>query len=187
MVWDMKRARRLLRISVSGAVAAGMLALMASSGCATAPSVALAPRVVSTALTPIAEPVAPRDAWRQAEAYAANHADCEVLVGSGDSMLPFYRDRTVLVVRHARTTELQRGMTVVFTGDRGRPVAHTLLEKTPRGWRAMGVGNSEPDRTFVDYGNLIGVVVKAYAPTARGALVAMADQPAAADQLLVED
>ena len=163
------------------------MAVMACSGCTTAQSVALAPSVVSTALTPIAEPVAPRDAWHQAETYAASHADCEVLVGSGDSMLPLYRDRTVLVVRHARTSELQRGMTVVFTGDRGRPVAHTLLEKTPRGWRAMGVGNAEPDRTLVGYGNLIGVVVKAYAPTLPGALVAVADKPAAETQLLADD
>ena len=180
-------ARWQRRIFQSSAGLAGILATMLVSGCTTTQTVAPPPRIVSTALTPAEQPVAPRDAWRLAEAYAAAHADCEGVVGSGDSMLPIYRDRTVLVLRHAKTTELQRGMTVVFTGDHGRPVAHTLLEKTPGGWRAMGVGNREPDRTFVGYGNLIGVVVKAYAPTARGALVAMADQPAAADQLLVED
>ena len=171
----------------SGAWVAGVLAAMIGSDCATAQTPAPARQVISTALTPVAEPVAPREAWRLAEAYAAAHADCEVLVGSGDSMLPFYRDRTVLVVRHARTAELQRGMTVVFTGDRGRPVAHTLLEKTPGGWRAMGVGNREPDRTLVGYGNLIGVVVKAYASTLPGALVAVAEKPATDTLLLAND
>jgi hypothetical protein len=187
MVWPMICARQHVKIPALGALVAGMLAAMIGSNCATAQPVAPAPRVVSTALTPIAEPVAPRDAWRLAEAYAAAHADCEVVVGSGDSMLPLYRDRTVLVVRHARTAELQRGMTVVFTGDLGRPVAHTLFEKTPRGWRAMGVGNGVPDRTLVGYRNLIGVVVKAYAPTLAGALVAVAEKPATETLLLAND
>ena len=128
----------------------------------------------------MAEIVTPGEAWRCAEAYVAEHPGCEVLVGSGDSMLPLYADRTVLVVCRERMSALQGGMTVVFTGDQGCPVAHALVEKTPRGWLAMGVGNSEPDRTLVRYDNFIGVVVKAYAPVARGGLVARAGVMAAA-------
>ncbi|MSU23451.1 MAG: hypothetical protein EXS32_06455 [Opitutus sp.] len=130
--------------------------------------------LLSTAFSPTAEMVAPRDAWRLAENYAAAIPGSEVLLGSGDSMLPLYRDRTVLVVQRMGMSELRSGMTVVFTGDQGRPVAHTLLEKTPRGWRAMGVGNREPDRTLVRFGNLIGVVVKAYTPEARSSSVTVA-------------
>jgi len=52
-------------------------------------------------------------------------------------------------------------------GDHGRPVAHTLLELTPRGWIAMGAGNSGPDFTPVRSRNYIGTVVKAYAPNPR--------------------
>jgi hypothetical protein len=124
---------------------------------------------VSAELSPPADLVAQRDAWRLAEAYASQHPGCEVMVGSGDSMLPLYPDRTVLVVQPVATSELRRGMTVVFIGDRGQPVAHVLVEKTSRGWRAIGLGNSEPDLTRVGYGNLIGLVVKAYQPTARAA------------------
>jgi hypothetical protein len=112
------------------------------------------------------------DAWRLAEKFAAAHAHCDVMLGRGDSMLPLYRDRTVLVVQSVPVTDLRVGMTVVFIGDRGRPVAHTLLENTPAGWRAIGLGNHEPDRTLVRHGNLLGVVVRAYAPAIGGELVA---------------
>lgn len=112
------------------------------------------------------------DGWRLAERYAADHACCEVFVGQGDSMLPLYRDHTVLVVEAVPMSELQAGMTAVFTGDHGRLVAHTLLEKTPRGWSAIGLGNREPDRTCVNRHNLVGVVVKAFAPGLPGSVVA---------------
>ncbi len=134
-----------------------------------------AAELVSAEFSPPADPVAPRDAWRLAEAYAIQHPGCDVMVGSGNSMLPLYPDRTVLVVQRVTTSELRRGMTVVFIGDRGQPVAHVLIEKTSRGWRAIGLGNGEPDITRVGYSNLIGMVVKAYAPTAR--LAAEVHQP----------
>lgn len=164
-------ARTLGKFFKVGAVLVGLMANCVSMTWAAQPTVA----TVSTALSPAAEVVAPRDAWRLAENYAAAHPGTEVLVGSGDSMLPLYRDRTVLVVQAVGMSELRSGMTVVFTGDQGRPVAHTLLEKTSRGWRAMGVGNREPDRTLVRFGNLIGVVVKAYTPDARASSVAVVD------------
>ena len=141
-----------------------------------AESAAAVDRAIVAALSPEAEPVAALlDAWRLAEAYVACHPGCDAVVGSGDSMLPLYRDRTVLVVRTVEASELRRGMTAVFIGDQGRPVAHVLIEKTPRGWRAMGLGNREPDRTRVGYRNLIGVVVKAYAPDPDAARLAAAD------------
>ena len=98
-----------------------------------------------------------------AENFAATHEHCDVFVGRGDSMLPLYRDRTVLVVQTVPMAELHAGMTVVFVGDQGHPVAHVLQEKTPSGWRAIGVGNREPDRTRVKRSNLLGVVIRAYA------------------------
>jgi hypothetical protein len=129
----------------------------------------LASIAAASELSPVAETVPGLfDAWRLAEKYAATHARCDVMVGRGDSMLPLYRDRTVLVIQSVAMAELQAGMTVVFIGDQGRPVAHALLEKTPAGWRAMGVGNREADRTLVRYRNFLGVVVRAYAPAAPG-------------------
>jgi hypothetical protein len=124
--------------------------------------------------TPPAEPVtAVLEGWHRAEAYASAHPGCEVFVGRGDSMLPLYRDRTVLVVRTVAMKDLRPGMTVVFTGDRGFLVAHTLLDRTLDGWRAIGAGNREPDQTRVRRTNLVGVVVKAYATPLPGAVVAL--------------
>lgn len=57
-------------------------------------------------------------------------------------------------------------MTVVYIGDSGRLVAHTLLQESPRGWTAMGVGNRAPDRTPVRYRKYIGTVIKAFRPDA---------------------
>jgi hypothetical protein len=141
------------------------VAVALGSGCASQP-VAQTPQMVSAALSPVPEPVASRDAWRLAETYASQNKDCEVLVGSGDSMLPLYTDRTVLVVRHTPMSALRCGMTVAFINDRGWLVAHALVQKMPRGWLVKGVGNHEPDRTLVRRDNIIGVVVKAYVPTA---------------------
>lgn len=136
-------------------------------GCATStPPAEAAVRMKLAALSPEAEVVPPRETWSRAEAYADAHAGCEVLVGRGNSMLPVYQDRTVLVVERLAMGKLQSGMTVIFTGQRGWPVAHVLLEKGPRGWRTMGLGNDEPDLTTVRHDNYIGIVVKAYAPVA---------------------
>lgn len=115
--------------------------------------------------SPEAREVAPQDAWRFAERYAATRAGCEVVVGRGDSMLPLYRDGTVLVLERMEMADLQPGMTVVFIGDSGRPVAHTLVEKTVRGWRAAGLNNGHRDETFVRSRNYVGTVVRAFSPT----------------------
>jgi hypothetical protein len=119
--------------------------------------------------SPQAEIVAWRDAWRQAEAFAAAQPGREVVVGRGDSMLPLYRDRTVLVLEALDMSAWRAGMTVVFIGDQGRPVAHTLVSKTRKGWIACGLANPERDRTLVQPGNYIGTVVRAFAPAADGA------------------
>lgn len=148
---------------------AGGFAGWAGSGCATqTPWSAAMACTVATAVSPVPEPVPPREAWRLAEAYAQRHPRCEVVVGSGDSMLPLYGDRTVLVVERVAMRDWRMGMTVIFVGDSGWPVAHALLEKTPGGWRTMGLGNRAPDRTLVRPNNYIGTVVKAFAPTLRG-------------------
>lgn len=122
----------------------------------------LSPQVV--VCSPLAEEVAPRDAWHLAEAYAAARSDCDTLVGRGDSMLPLYRDRTVIVIQRMNPVRWERGMTVVYFGTQGQMVAHVLVEKTPRGWIAQGVGNDQSDRALVKPSNYVGTVIKAYSP-----------------------
>jgi len=141
------------------------LAVVFGYGCASQPQARVLPQL-TTEHTPVSEPVAPGELWRQARAYAEAHPGSEIFVGNGGSMLPLYQDRTVLVVRAMKLDQLKRGMTVVFVGDSGRPVAHTLLQESPSGWMAMGVGNRAPDRTPVRYGNYIGTVIKAFMPDA---------------------
>ena len=102
------------------------------------------------------------------------------MVGSGDSMLPLYRDRTVLVVRRFAMSDLRAGMTVIFAGDQGHLVAHTLVAKSPGGWIAQGLGNGEPDRTRVRARNYLGTVVKAFEPAERKARLAESARLAAA-------
>jgi hypothetical protein len=114
--------------------------------------------------SPRPERVAPRDAWRIAEEFAAQNKTCDVVVGSGGSMLPLYPDRTVLLIQRLPMSELRYGMTVIFIGDSGRPVAHTLVEKTARGWRAQGLANAKRDETLVRERNYLGTVIRAFTP-----------------------
>ena len=110
------------------------------------------------------------EAWKLAESYAATIPAGDVMVGSGDSMMPLYPDRTVIVVQRMPMAELRSGMTVVFIGDRGLPVAHTLVNRTSRGWTVKGLANDYLDRTLVRSFNYLGTVVRAYLPApARGA------------------
>lgn len=102
--------------------------------------------------------------WREAEAFAATLPHGDVHVGRGDSMLPLFPDRTVIVVQKTPLSELRAGMTVVFVGDRGRPVAHTLVACSAGGWIAKGLGNREEDNTRVRRSNYIGQVIRAYLP-----------------------
>lgn len=120
--------------------------------------------VVSAHETPRAEEVAPRDAWWMAEEFAAAREDCETFVGSGGSMEPVYRDRTVLVIQRMEFSRLRPGMTVVFVGGESQMVAHVLVEKTTRGWIAQGAANAARDRILVRERNYVGTVIKAFAP-----------------------
>jgi hypothetical protein len=116
-------------------------------------------------MSPAAEVVQPFDAMRFAKKYVVDHPGTEFLVGSGDSMLPLYKDHTVVVTQKVAVADLKAGMTAVYLGDSGRPVAHVLVRMTSDGWIAMGVGNVKCDETLVTQDNLLGVVVKAFEPT----------------------
>jgi hypothetical protein len=151
--------------------ALGVIALcgLGWSGCATQTALRYCPADVA-AMSPAAAVVQPFDAMRFGKQYVTEHAGTEFLVGSGDSMLPLYRDHTVVVTRRVDFSELRSGMTAVYFGESGRPVAHVLVKKTFEGWIAMGVGNAKCDSTPVTKANLLGVVVKAFEPSKSPAL-----------------
>jgi hypothetical protein len=86
---------------------------------------------------------------------SAEHPGTDFLVGSGDSMLPLYKDHTVVITQKDRGSDLRAGMTAVYIGDQGRPVAHVLVKKT----RTDGSrwGSATPSATTpVTEENLIG-------------------------------
>jgi len=166
-------------LGLASRLCAGVLIVLSGlgwSGCATQTAVRFSPVAVA-AMSPAAEVVNPFDAISLGKQFVAEHAGTDFLVGSGDSMLPLYRDHTVVVTQRIAISELKSGMTVVYIGDSGRPVAHVLVGKTSEGWIAMGVGNAECDSTTVTKANLIGVVVKAFEPT-RSLMVALLDEAA---------
>lgn len=153
---------------VVGFFVRGCVALLCGNVSAVAQPQGVAP---AQHASPLAEEVAPGDAWWLGEAFARERGDCDTVVGRGDSMLPLYRDRTVLVLQRVDFETLASGMTAVFVGDSGRLVAHMLMEKTPRGWLAQGVGNRARDLTPVKLQNYVGIVIKAFAPNPKIASV----------------
>jgi len=116
-------------------------------------------------MSPRADVVKPLDAYRLAKAYVAVHPGTDYMIGSGDSMLPLYKDHTVIITERMPVADLRVGMTVVYSGHSGFPVAHVLVKRTSEGWIAMGVGNPICDAVKVTEDNYMGTVVKAFEPT----------------------
>jgi signal peptidase I len=112
-----------------------------------------------------------------AESEAARHEGDFVVVGWGESMLPYYRPGTVMVVHPTSYFMLRPGMAVVYRNQQGTAVAHMLVERLENGWLARGLNNAEPDDDLVTAKNLIGVVKAAFvassAPTTTGFTLAM--------------
>lgn len=123
--------------------------------------------------TPVAAPTAPApqlgkatptanmsklQAWKDAELIASLGEGRLEVVGTGDSMAPVYGDNTILVISKIAYPELQSGMTVAYTNQRGHRVVHQLLTKDGLGWRIQGFNNDVEDRERVTQDNLIGVV-----------------------------
>ena len=109
--------------------------------------------------------VTPYEAIEGAQKYVQDHPGADYSIGSGDSMLPLYRDQAVIVTERPAMVQLHLGQTVVFMGQNGVPVAHTLIKHTDAGWVTMGLGNPVPDDGVLTDSAYIGVVVKAYQPT----------------------
>jgi hypothetical protein len=131
------------------------------------------------ARSPRPERVRPLEAVRQARLFVAAHPGTDFMVGSGDSMLPLYKDHTVIVTRRIGIHQLRPGMTVVFLDRQGLAVAHVLVRLTPSGWISMGVGNAECDPGRVVNDNYVGVVIRAFEPTGNPLQALLEPGPAA--------
>jgi hypothetical protein len=154
--------------------AALALASVVLSGCA-GDRVAYSPAAVAV-FSPMAEVVGPLEVYPLARRYVEEHPGTDYRVGSGDSMRALYRDHTVIITSRMPISGLRPGMTVVFVGDGGFPVAHVLVRKTSEGWIAMGVSNPSCDSRRVGADNYEAVVVRAFEPSS-SPMLALTEDP----------
>ena len=97
-------------------------------------------------------------ALNDAHALVAHRANFEVVRVEGNSMLPFFGNGAVLIVKTMPAEKLQVGMVVVYTNRFNETIAHRLVSHTEAGWQIQGYNNSKSDSTLVTDANLIGVV-----------------------------
>jgi signal peptidase I len=103
-------------------------------------------------------PISLETALADARALAAQHANMTVMRIEGVSMLPYFGEGSVLVVKKINAARLREGMVVVYTNRFGDTVAHRLVARVDGGWQVKGWNNDRADTTVVNPSNLLGVV-----------------------------
>jgi signal peptidase I len=103
-------------------------------------------------------PISLETALADARALAAQHANMSVMRIEGVSMLPYFGEGSVLVVKKINAARLHEGMVVVYTNRFGETVAHRLTARVEGGWQVKGWNNDRADSTVVNAVNLLGVV-----------------------------
>ncbi|MBI5382949.1 MAG: signal peptidase I [Opitutae bacterium] len=103
-------------------------------------------------------PVMMRDAVADAQLLAKNYDGARVMRIAGTSMLPYFGEGTVVVVKPIDSAKLRAGMLVAYRNRFGETIAHRLVSRETTGWVAQGYNNQQADSTLVTSENLIGVV-----------------------------
>ena len=103
-------------------------------------------------------PISLETALADAQTLAARHANMTVMCIKGVSMLPYFGEGSVLVVKKINAARLREGMVVVYTNRFGDTVAHRLVARVDGGWQVKGWNNDRADTTVVNTSNLLGVV-----------------------------
>jgi signal peptidase I len=98
------------------------------------------------------------DAVADAHMLASMHVNAKVMKISGVSMLPFFGEGTLVVVKPIDESKLRAGMVVVYRNQFGEQIAHRLVSRNEQGWTAKGFNNEQVDSTAVNASNLTGVV-----------------------------
>ena len=160
------RLSRLPRLLRACALPAALLGTLAWSGCSSLDRTAQIPAEAVARMSPPPQVSTPYQAVEYARQYVKAHPGSDFAVGNGDSMLPLYKDRDVIILERPALSGLRLGQTVVFMSDNGIPVAHVLISRTPRGWVTRGLNNDECDPGILRDRAYVGVVVKAFRPTA---------------------
>jgi len=115
-----------------------------------------------------ASPVAIRDALADAQALAGTHDGAEVMRIAGTSMLPYFGDGALVVVKPIEEGKLRAGMLVVYRNRFGETIAHRLVARQDSGWQIQGCNNAQPDSTLVTSANLLGVVYATFYTSSPG-------------------
>ena len=97
-------------------------------------------------------------ALADARLLAARKPGFTVVRVQGVSMLPYFGDGAVLVVKPVAVAQLQPGMVVVYTNQFNETVAHRVVSADATGCTVQGYNNDRVDSTHVTPANLQGVV-----------------------------
>jgi signal peptidase I len=87
----------------------------------------------------------------------------------GSSMLPYFGDGSVLVVKPVDFSSVRAGAVVVYRNRFGELVSHRLETRVAGGWVARGANNRANDSTLVTADNLVAEVYVTLRSDARGA------------------
>ena len=101
---------------------------------------------------------------------AANRPELNVVRIAGKSMLPYFSDDAVIVVKKIDAARLRVGMIAVYVNRFGEKVAHRVIAPVAGGWQVKGYNNDRADSTVVDGGNLLGIVYATFNSTGRTAI-----------------
>ena len=102
-------------------------------------------------------------------------------------MEPLYAPNTGVVVAPIKYDDVKKRMTVVYVKRNGRRVAHSVIGETRDGNLVQGINNDEADAEVVNEGNLIGVVVQAFASAGTDFRTGSTRQVAARDPVASSD
>lgn len=137
--------------------------------------------------TPVPHLVAEGEQMKEAEKTAAQIKNAVTLWGVGQSMEPLYAPNTAVVVAPIKYDDVKKGMTVVYVKHNGRRVAHSVIGETRDGYLVQGINNDDADTEVVNEGNLVGVVVQAYASAETSFRNGVTQQVAAKDRVVSSD
>jgi len=114
-----------------------------------------------------------------AMAVVAQHPGLTVVRASGKSMLPYFGEGAVIVMKRIDAARLRVGMVAIYVNRFGETVAHRVIAQVAGGWQVKGYNNDAPDSTVVNGANLLGIVYATFQSAGRRpVLVAAAGLPA---------
>lgn len=110
---------------------------------------------------------------------AAHRPELSVMRIAGQSMLPYFGDDAVVVVKKIDAARMRVGMIAIYVNRFGEKVAHRVIAPVNGGWQVKGYSNDEADSTVVSNRNLLGIVYATFHSAGRAPVaIAAANLPA---------